>query len=181
MKKFVTHTRFTARKILPLPIFFSVCLLVFPISAQPAGPKLEGKFSDWATYSRIEGNDKICYALIKAKTKSPKSVKHGDIYFMVANWKSGAATEQPSFLAGFPLKPTSAPIAKVGSGTYTLYVSENEAFIENDSDEKRLVRAMKKGAVMRLSAMSKRGTSVSYEFSLSGITAALKKAKAVCR
>lgn len=155
-------------------------LTALPNTALAADPKLEGKFSEWATYSRVEGNDKICYALAKPKRKSPASVNHGDIYFMVANWKSGAASEQPSFLAGYPLKNTSAPVVKIGSGKYSMYVSQNEAFIESNRDEDRLVRAMRSGSLMRLSATSSRGTAVSYEFSLSGITAALKKAKAVC-
>lgn len=155
-------------------------LTALPNAALAADPKLEGKFSEWATYSRVEGNDKICYALAKPKSKAPSSVNHGDIYFMVANWRSGAATEQPSFLAGYPLKNTSSPLVRVGSAKQSMYVSENEAFIESNSDESRLVRSMKAGSVMRISATSARGTAVSYEFSLSGITAALKKAKAVC-
>lgn len=154
---------------------------ILPQVAQAADPKLEGKFSDWTTYTRTEGNDKICYALAEPKSKTPTSVNHGKVYFMVANWKSGAAREQPSFLAGYPLKLTSAPEARVGSGKYPMYVSENEAFIESRKDETNLVRSMKNGSLLRISATSERGTATSYEFSLSGITAALRKAEQSCK
>lgn len=149
--------------------------------AQAAEPSLEGKFSDWTAYSRTEGGDKICYVLSSPTSKSPASVRHGDIYVLISSWKSGAATEQPSFLAGYPLRTTSAPVARVGSARFPMYISENEAFIEDNDDERRLIRNMRAGSVMRIQAMSARGTSVSYEFSLKGVTAALKKAKDACK
>ncbi len=149
-------------------------------SAAQAAPKLEGKYSDWAVYSRAEGNDKICYAISEPRSKSPSSVRHGEIYFMVSNWQSGAAKEQPSFMAAFPLRANRAPEARVGSAKYKMFVAENESFIENSNDERALVAKMKAGATMNLKAVSARGTNVSYAFSLKGITAALKKAKTAC-
>ena len=144
-------------------------------------PKLEGTYKDWASYSRDVGGDKSCYAITKAKSKSPSSVKHGDIYFMISNWRSGVAFEQPSFLASYPLNPNVAPEAKVGPSKTNFYVAENEAFIDDTSDEKRLVKAMRGGATMSVKAQSKRGTRVTYSFSLSGVTAALEKTKSACR
>ncbi len=150
------------------------------VFASNANAKLEGVYTDWAVHSKTESGEKICYALGKAKSKTPSSVKHGDIYFMVANWKSGAAKEQPSLLTGFSLKPEIPPSARVGSSRIPMYADGSEAFVENRNDEKKLVRSMRKGSTMRVDAVSARGTQISYEFSLSGITAALGKAKTVC-
>lgn len=154
--------------------------MVLPTAAQAAEPKLEGTFTDWAVYSRSEGGDKICYAIAEPKSKSPSSVNHGDIYFMVSNWRSGAAKEQPSFLAGYSLKANRAPEARVGSAKYKMFVAENEGFIESGSDERSLVKKMRAGATMQVKAVSARGTNVNYSFSLKGITAALRKAKTAC-
>jgi len=96
------------------------------------------------------------------------------------DWRSGAAKEQPSFLAGYPLKKTSSPEARVGSAKYKMFVAENEGFIESNSEERGLVSKMRAGATMNVKAVSARGTNVSYSFSLKGVTAALKKAKAAC-
>lgn len=157
----------------------ALCAVSTP--AQASEPKLEGTFSDWATYSRTDGGDKICYALAQPKTKTPTSVRHGDIYFMVSNWKSGQASEQPSLMTGFPMKVTSPPTAVIKGSRTRMFVAQNEAFIEASRDEQALVRNMKAGATMRVSAVSQRGTSVSYDFSLKGVTAALKKAKQACQ
>ncbi len=155
-------------------------LTALPSTSLAAKPKLEKTHGQWTTYSRMDGGQKVCYVLAKPTAKSPSNVNHGDIYFMVASWKSGVASEQPSFLAGYPLKPNSPPTARVGSAKFPMYVSQNEAFIDDGGDEKRLVKAMRDGSTMRVSAMSQRGTVVNYSFSLSGVTAALKSAKSAC-
>lgn len=167
--------------------FLITSLLCVPLFAVPqmaqaeSGTKLEGVFKDWTVYSRADGGDKICYALAKPTTKAPSTVKHGDIFFMVSNWKSGAAKEQPSLLTGYTLKSEIPPSAKVDRSNIPMFSAENEAFIESATDEKKLVKAMRKGATMRVDAMSARGTQTSYEFSLSGVTAALGKAKTSCQ
>lgn len=152
-----------------------------PMTANAASAKLEGVFKDWSVYSKTDGGERICYALAKPKSKTPSSVDHGDIYFMVSNWKSGAAKEQPSLLTGYPLKDTIPPTARVGSSKTPMYAAQNEAFVESTADEKKLVKAMRKGSTMRVDAVSTRGTQTSYEFSLRGITAALGKARTICK
>ena len=159
---------------------FALLAGVSAVPALAAEPKLEGTYGDWAAYSRAEGGDKICYVISEPQKKVPSSVRHGDIFFMVSNWKSGQANEQPSLMAGYPLKVTSPPTAIVGSSRTRMYVSQNEAFIKDTSDERSLVKKMRAGANMRVSAMSSRGTAVSYDFSLKGVTAALSKAKTSC-
>lgn len=62
-----------------------------------------------------------------------------------------------------------------------MYGAQNEAFIAETADERRLVSRMRKGANMTVEAVSVRGTEVSYNFSLKGITAALRQTKALCR
>ncbi|MGB0908465.1 MAG: invasion associated locus B family protein [Maricaulaceae bacterium] len=153
-------------------------LLVAPAFASE--PKLAGKHGDWSAYTRIDGSEKICYVLATPRSKLPKSVRHGDIYFMVANWRSGQASEQPSLLTGYPLHEDNGPQVRVGNAKINMFVDQNEAFIEDGDNEVRLVRSMRKGSTMKVSAVSKRGTNVTYEFSLKGITAALKKAKQSC-
>lgn len=160
--------------------FFALPILALPALAQADAPKLQGTFGDWQTYTRFDGAEQICYVLTKAESKSPSSVRHGEIYFMVANWKNGAASEQPSFLAGYELMVTNPPTARVGNQRYRMYADQNEGFIEEASQEQELVQAMREGSDMRIDAMSKRGTNVSYTFSLKGVTAALKRAKDSC-
>ena len=143
-------------------------------------PRLEKVHTDWSVYSHGQGANKTCYALSKPKVQSPSSVNHGDVYFMVSNWKSGAAKEQPSFFAGYSIKPSRAPEAQIKGSKYTMYAAANEAFIESSSKERGLVSKMRAGATMNIKAVSARGTNVKYQFSLKGITAALKHVRQIC-
>ena len=162
-----------------LSSLFIAAAAAAPAAAQSA-PTLAGTHGDWSVYTRGSGSSRICYVLTEAETESPSSVNHGDVYFMVSNWQNGAATEQPSFLAGYPLKTTRAPRAQVGSTNLSMFAADNEAFIEEASDERRLVAKMRAGSTMTVSAVSSRGTQTRYGFSLKGITAALKQAKSAC-
>ncbi|MGB3455919.1 MAG: invasion associated locus B family protein [Litorimonas sp.] len=151
-----------------------------PAPASANTPVLESRHTDWTVYTRGSGAAKTCYAVSRPTSLSPTSVRHGDVFFLVSNWANGDATEQPSLMTGFPLRPARAPKARVGTTSVTMYGSQNEAFIAETSDERRLVREMRAGANMTVNAVSARGTEVSYNFSLKGITAALRRAKALC-
>lgn len=159
---------------------FCLILATPALASADTAPTLKSKHGDWTVYTRGNGSETVCYALSEAQTKSPSNVNHGDVYFIVSNWKNGAATEQPSFLAGYGLKTTRAPKASVGSTSLTMYAADREAFIEATSDERTLVSKMRAGATMDISAVSQRGTQTRYKFSLKGVTAALRDAKAAC-
>ncbi|HFB54923.1 MAG TPA: hypothetical protein ENJ46_03280 [Hellea balneolensis] len=153
----------------------------FILVAQTAAAKLEGVYTDWSVHSKTQAGEKICFVLAKPSTKTPSTVEHGDIYFMVASWKKAKVKEQPSLMTGYALKSKIPPSARVGNTKIPMFSDQNEAFVENRSDEKKLVRSMRKGSTMRVDAVSARGTQTSYEFSLRGITAALSKARSVCK
>ena len=144
-------------------------------------PEARATFKDWSVFVREAGGDKICFAATEAEDKSPKSVNHGDVFFLIATWKSGAAREQPSLMTGYALNGKPEPTLRIGSDKWDMYASDNEAFIEASSEESRLIRAMRQGADMRISAVSQRGTATSYVISLRGVSAALDRATAECR
>lgn len=150
-------------------------------AAAAAEPEPLAMFKNWNVFAHDTGTDRVCFAAAEASDKSPKSVNHGDIFFLVATWKSGAATNQPSFRVGYNLQEAPAPTIRIGSEKWEMYVSENEAFVESASAEQSLIAAMRRGADMRISAMSSRGTATSYVISLSGVSAALDRAQQACK
>lgn len=155
-----------------------------PSAAQSASgpePVFRATHNAWLVFTKGEGRERICYVVSRPTESLPANVQHGEVFFLISTWASGAASEQPSFLAGYPLRPDSPPRARVGSDRFAMYVSENEGFIETERDASRLVGAMRRGATMRVEASSQRGTATVYEFSLSGVTAALNQAAGYCR
>jgi len=161
--------------------FFAPLFMVLaPVAAFAQTPQSVATFKDWSVFVRESGGEKICFAATEASDKSPKSVNHGDVFFLVSSWASGAASEQPSLMTGYSINLKPEPTLRIGSDKWEMYSSENEAFIESASEEDRLLRAMRRGADMRVSAVSQRGTATSYVISLRGITAALDRVKKEC-
>jgi len=153
-------------------------LIAPPVLAQT--PSSRGSYSAWHVFTVESDRGLVCYALSQPIDSTPTSVDHGEIFFIVSSWQSAAAEEQPRFAASYALRPDSPPRVRVGSDRYSMFVADNDGFIEDNDDEVRLVRAMRRGSVMRVEATSQRGTAVAYEFSLNGITAALQRVEALC-
>ncbi|MFC4725824.1 invasion associated locus B family protein [Glycocaulis abyssi] len=166
------------RLALPAIVF---CALALGAPSFAQAPDFHGQHNDWRVFTRGSGEERICYAVTRPTDSRPGTVDHGDVYFFVSSWANGAAREQPSFLAGYELRADNPPRASVGSDRVSMYVDEREGFVEEPREEARLVDAMRRGATMRIEAVSARGTNTAYTFSLSGVTAALRQTGELCR
>ena len=158
----------------------AAALLVTAPAAMAQAPDFRGQHNDWRVFTRGSGDDRVCYAVTRPTDSRPGDVNHGEVYFLVSSWATGAAREQPSFMAGYELRPDNPPRARIGTERVTFFVSEQEGFVEERRDEARLVDAMRRGATMRVEAVSARGTNTAYIFSLSGVTAALRQVGQLC-
>ena len=145
-----------------------------------AAPTAIGRYDDWTVFTETMSGETLCYAATQATDKAPKSASHGDVWFFVSNWKSGKARSQPSLKVGYELRSDLPARASIGRGGWTMYGVGSEAFAE-DSDDARLVSALRSGSELRVEAVSARDTQVSYHFSLSGSADAIDKAEAMCR
>jgi invasion protein IalB len=152
-----------------------------PASAQVPEAVFHGQEQDWRVFTRGDGAERICYVQSTPQEANPASADHGDVFFLVASWANGDADEQPSFMSGRMMRPDSPPRIRIGSDRYRMFVSEREGFVERADEEADLVDDMRRGASMRVEATHSDGTLVVYEFSLSGVTAALQQADRLCR
>lgn len=141
-------------------------------------PQPVATYRDWIVYKAQANGETICYAATEPTDRDPSS--NDDVYFAVSSWKSGKASQQPSLLAGYDLRERPEPTVRVGANRWDMYVAGDEAFIESNNDESRLINAMRRGADMRVSAMSDKGTNTEYTFSLLGVTDAIRRAEREC-
>ena len=148
--------------------------------AAQADPTAIGRYKDWSVFTDTNGGETLCYAATPATDMAPRSADHGDVWFYVTNWKSGRARNQPSLKVGYELREDLAPKAMVGRSTWAMFGVGREAFAD-DADDSRIVSALRKGLELRVEAVSSRNTQVAYHFSLSGSSAAIDKASALCR
>ena len=142
-------------------------------AAMAQTPQRIGQFNDWGAISYQSGNGKVCYAVSVPTSKQPTSVNHGDNFFVVTQRGSQNVTYEPQFIAGYALQENSKVTVTIDGKSFTFFAKDNTAWTENAAQDPALVAAMKAGSRMSVKAVSRRGTNTSYEYSLSGITAAL--------
>ncbi|MEM8812347.1 MAG: invasion associated locus B family protein [Pseudomonadota bacterium] len=158
-----------------------VVLFASSVAATAQTPKLVKQFKDWGVYSFSGQKGKVCYILSKPREKLPADRNHGDVFFFVTTRPGEGVEAEPSVIVGYSFKPESKVTVSVDGADFTMFTQGEGAWIENSEQENRLVQAMRAGSNMRVAGTSTRGTSTSYSYSLSGVTAALRESAASCQ
>jgi len=150
--------------------------------AQPAGAvRLINKTNDWALYLHEEGAAKICFALAQPKDSEPKGLKRGQAYLYISAWPKDGVKSEVSVRIGYPFKKGSNATATIGTVAFSLFTKDDKAFIENPTEELKLIEAMKKGSKLVISGQSERGTQTTDTYSLTGLGQALQALGTNCQ
>lgn len=145
-----------------------------------------GSQKDWAIFQAGDGNDKICWVATKPTRSSATrdgrnvDVRRGDIFLMVAVRPKDDAKNEVSFLAGYPFRKDSKVTATVGSSSFEMFTSGENAWTSGPDKDDQIVAAFRRGSSARLQGVSQRGTTTTDTFSLLGFTAALEEARKLC-
>lgn len=138
-------------------------------------PTRIGDFNDWSAFSYDSGNGKVCYTLSVPipGSEKPAGVNHGTNFFIVTQRSTQNVSYETQFMADYSLKDTSKVTVTIGDQSFSFFTKDKSAWAENAAEEPGLVAAMRAGSKMTVQATSARGTNTSYDYSLSGVTAAL--------
>jgi invasion protein IalB len=151
-------------------------------AALAQAPKPLGEFKDWSAFAYADKkNGKTCFMTSTPVKMDPQKVKHGDVYSMVTHRPKAKIRDEVSATVGYPFKARSEVTISIGKKTYKMYTSVDSAWSYDEADDRKLVTAMKAGDDMKVAGQSKRGTRVTYRFSLSGFTAAYKAISKACK
>ncbi|MFB9910613.1 invasion associated locus B family protein [Rhizobium paknamense] len=143
--------------------------------AQSPSPTRIEQFKAWGAYSYKSGANTVCYVLSVPTSKEPASVNHGDVFFIVSQRPGQNISYEPQVMVGYPLKAGSKVTVKIDAKSFSMFVKDSAAWVENAAEEPALVQAMKTGKSMSVQAVSGRGTQTNYAYSLQGISDALKR------
>lgn len=143
--------------------------------ASAQSPTRIQQFKAWGAYSYKQGSGTVCYVLSVPTAKEPSSVDHGDIFFIVSQRPGQNISYEPQAMMGYPLQANSKVNVTIDGKSFVMFTKDRAAWVENAAEEPALVAAMKSGSNMTVKATSGRGTSTSYSYSLSGVSAALQQ------
>jgi len=150
-----------------------------------AKPTLVGTFKDWTmwsydgTYGGTQG--KVCYIYSEPEKMQPPKLNHGRVSFSVTAVANDGEKTEANFVAGYELKDQSKVTVEIGSKQFTMFTEGDSAWLVNKEDEPALLAAMRAGSDMVVKAVSRRGNDTTYNYSLSGVTAAADKMEAECK
>ena len=162
--------------------------LTFGMSAQAQELEMVEAVTDWTVY--VDQDPKVCF-IVSQPTKSVArrngqdvTVNRGDIRFHISVIPGQGVAGEPSFLAGYPLKPESPVKMVIGNAKFDLFPDASvhrEYAWPTPADDAALIIAMRKGSDAIVTGVSSRGTTTIDTFSLRGFTAAVEKAKELCK
>ena len=156
--------------------------LALPAAAEPAN--LLGVFGNWSAYTTGTGSSLTCYALSKPRATRPAGTKRSAIYLMISDWPSRKVKAEPQIVYGYQAKENGVAALGVGSDKFPFFIRNNgkdgSAWLQQLTDNGRLMDAMHNGVSAVASGTSSRGTKTSDTYSLSGFNDALAKIHAAC-
>jgi hypothetical protein len=156
--------------------------LALPAAAEPAN--LLGVFGNWSAYTTGTGSSQTCYALSKPRASRPAGTKRAAVYLMISDWPSRKVKAEPQIVYGYQGKENGVAALGVGSDKFPFFIRNNgkdgSAWLQQLTDNGRLMDAMHNGVSAVASGTSSRGTKTSDTYSLSGFNDALAKIHAAC-
>jgi len=163
-----------------------ICAMISGLSGGLAAaadePKLLGSFKDWFVYAAGKGANRTCFAVSMPMESTPANLNRDKVSFLISWWPAQKTRNEPSIVAGYQFKPMSVAVAQIGSDKFEFNrIQDSGAWMENPTDEQKLIAAMKHGSSMSITGTSSRGTLTHDSYSLAGISAALEKLAASCK
>ena len=164
----------------------AVATLLGASAAQAQSDDLVESNKDWSVFARGDGNDKVCWIASSPTNSralrdgSPVEVRRGDIYLMVSYRPGETVAKEVSFISGYPFKQGSTVEADVGGNGWDMFTVGENAWLSSSDKDAKIVEAFKKGADVKFTGVSSRGTTTIDTFSLLGFTDSVAKAEELC-
>lgn len=144
--------------------------------------------TDWSVFSEpAEGTPSECWGVsspketVNSRDGQPVSVRRGDILLFVTFTKGGGGKGVVSFTGGYPFADGSTVGVSIDGTSFDLFTEGEFAWSANETEDEKILAAMKKGTSAVLTARSGKGTQTQDTFSLRGFTAAMEDAAKRCQ
>jgi invasion protein IalB len=147
----------------------------------PGGSSLLASFGDWGVYTAQSGRSKICYALSQPKDRLPKGLNRDPAYVFVSFRPAENVRNEVAFVMGFSVKEGAPAQATIGGTSYELLTKAQNAWLKNPAEEAQAIATLSKGQSLSVKSQSLRGNSLTDNYSLSGFSAALDRARKECQ
>ena len=162
-------------------IIFFLGIFIFSINYVSAEElKKIGKSKDWETLVLIKDDGLTCFAQTKPLLQSPKADKR-EARLFVSFRPSDKVADEISTTSCYEFNSQNSILAKSGKKKYKFdIVQDSFAWISSNKVEKKMIKTMKKGSRIMITAYNKSGSQTIDHYSLLGFTKAYNIAKKSC-
>ena len=162
-------------------LFISLILILIPFSVR-SNENLEsiGKFKDWETLALTENNNKVCFAQSIPILRAPKNFERDPSRLFISFRPSENIKDEISVTTGYTFQKESAVKAKSGKKTFDFFSQENFAWILEDEEEQKFIKAMKKASRVMIIGRTDKGKQTIDHYSLMGFSKAYDTAQKNC-
>ena len=165
------------KKTIFILILFS---LSFNLANAESNLKSTGKFNDWETFVLKQDGNKICFAQSIPVLRAPKKLQRDPSRLFVSFRPNENIKNEISVTNGYEFKLKSPVSAKSGKKSYNLFSKERFAWVEDDSDQSKLISTMKKASRLMITGNSSEDVKTTDHYSMMGFTKAYNSAKKNC-
>jgi len=139
-----------------------------------------GKFKDWETMVIKNNSELVCFAQTKPVLQSPKNNPR-EARLFVSFRPNEKISDEISITSGYKFNNKNSITAKSGKKKYKFDIAqENFAWIADNKQEKKMIKAMKKGSRIMITGYNQEGSQTIDHYSLLGFTKAYGAAKKNC-
>jgi hypothetical protein len=139
-----------------------------------------GKFKDWETMVMKNDTQFVCFAQSKPVLQSPKKNQR-EARLFVSFRPNKKILDEISITAGYEFNKKNSITARSGKNKYKFDISqENFAWMADDKEEKKMIKAMKRGSRIMITGYNQEGSQTIDHYSLLGFTKAYGAAKKSC-
>jgi len=139
-----------------------------------------GKFKDWEAVVIKNESELVCFAQSKPVLQAPKSNPR-EARLFVSFRPNQKILDEISITAGYEFNNKNSITAKSGKYKYKFDIAqENFAWMEDNKQEKKMIKTMKKGSRIMISGYNQKGSQTIDHYSLLGFTKAYGAAKKSC-
>ncbi len=165
----------------PARIVLAVCLIAASSTGAFAqSVRLLGDFNAWSAYATSDSAGKICFVLSKPTSTEPKPDGYGQAYLYLTHRPAERLRNELNLVAGYTFSPDSEAQMQVGSQSFTLFTSDDAAWLLDTDSAQDVAGAMRAGSSLVIEGTNERGIKIRQTFSLSGVTAASRAIDAEC-
>jgi hypothetical protein len=163
-----------------LPLLGAASAALIPWAACAQNAVETGRFGNWILHQSNAAGHRICFAATEPKAKEPAGANRAKTLLYISAWPKEGVKSEFSVKLGYPIKSGSEVTVLVGNDAFKLFAKDERAFVADETDELKLIEAMKKGSKLVVQATSERGTATTDTYSLTGLGQALQAMAASC-